>query len=214
MADDNSKLAQALHALEGTAAVFANQLFRDDKTRQAYIELTREQSKAIRAAVASGELTPEAGGKAAYQMRDELLEMMRLRSSPVGREAAKQMKAKSPAFEALLDKYAQKLAGKPFEMLGEADKARVFDEVIASSGRANPKVSARMARLGELARGLWFCQSRSPFTTWLLPTTRSAKSTRREAPWRALWCSARSAPRWVRWVVRSVRSSTPWSAAY
>lgn len=157
MADDDSvSLETALKGLEGTAASFATMMIVDEKARAQYNKLIKEFAGEIRTKYNQGVLTAKQGAEAANQARNEILDMIRARSSPVGRARAEQLKARGLALQDIVEKYAQRLFSKPFSQLSAAEQTRVYEEVMEAAGRANPKVNASVKRLGRLGRGLWF----------------------------------------------------------
>ena len=157
MADqDTLDLEAALKGLEGTAATFATMMIADEKARAQYNKLIKEFTGEIRAKYGQGVITARQGAEAAHQARNEILDMIRARSSPIGKARAKQLKAKGLALDDLVEKYAQKFFRKPFAQLSAAEQTRVYEEVMEAAGRANPKVNAQVKRLGRLGRGLWF----------------------------------------------------------
>jgi hypothetical protein len=86
MADD--RLEAALRDLEVTANNFAVRLVRMAEVRSSYVEQIREMSRSIRQAVETGELSPDNGAKIANEMRNQIMEMQRLRDLDLGRALA------------------------------------------------------------------------------------------------------------------------------
>ncbi|MCA9710648.1 MAG: hypothetical protein KDK70_32700, partial [Myxococcales bacterium] len=103
----------------------------------------------------SGSISAREAAEAANQMRNEIMEMARVRSSDLGRAKAQSLKAKGLDLDQLTTKYAQKKFGKDFASLTRGQQDEVLLEIVESAGRANPKVSARAGRMGALGRGLW-----------------------------------------------------------
>jgi hypothetical protein len=156
MADD-PRLEQALRDLEVTANNFALRLARIGEVRTAYVQQIREMSTSIRAAVEAGELSAARGAEVANQMRNEIMEMQRLRDYDLGRALAQKMKTRGVTLEESIAKAMKKLGieGKPFHELPGPQQREVFLEVIEASGRSRPAVTQAIPRFRWAARGLW-----------------------------------------------------------
>lgn len=151
----DADVQQALRQLEVEALNFAYRFVKDNHIRQQYLSRTKAFSEEVLNAYRKGELSAKQAAEAAHQMRNEIMEWARARSSDLGRAKAKSLKAQGLDFDDLAEKYSQKKFRKAFSALSEAEKSDVFLEMVESAGRANPKVSARAARLGAVGRGLW-----------------------------------------------------------
>ena len=154
MADDNN-YREAILALEVSCLNFANSYIKDTGVRQDYIRQTQEMSRSLRDAVNSGGKSPTEAAKIASEMRNEIMEAARKRSSPLGKAKARGMKAQGAAFDDLVKKYANRKYSKPFDQLTKGQQDDVMMDIVKSAGRANPKVNLRVKRLGAAARGLW-----------------------------------------------------------
>lgn len=89
-------------------------------------------------------------------IRNEILEVQRLRSSDIGRAKAIQLKKVGLSLEALTEKYAKDKFGKPFARLAINERNLVYLEIIDSSGRPRPSVNAAARHYTTLGRGLVF----------------------------------------------------------
>jgi len=146
---------EALRQLEIAALNFAYRLLKDDTVRKEYIAKTSAFSEEMLAAYRAGNISAGQAAEAANQMRNEIMEAARGKSSDIGRAKAVALKSKGLDLADLAEKYAQKKFNQPMEALLPAQRDEVFLEIVRASGRANPKVNARAARLGSAARGLW-----------------------------------------------------------
>lgn len=145
----------SLQQLEVQALNFGHRFITDARVRTGYIQKTQEYSRQLRQAYESGAMPAREVAEAANQMRNEIMEMARLRSSDLGRAKARALKAKGLAFDKLVEKYAQQKFGKAFNGLAKTQQDAVLLEIVDSAGRANPKVSARARALGAAGRVLW-----------------------------------------------------------
>jgi len=119
------------------------------------MQTTQEYAQQLRQSHASGSMTARQAADAAHQMRNEIMEMARVRSTDLGRAKARALKSKGIAFEKLLEKYAQQKFKQAFNSLGKHQQEVILLEIVDSAGRANPKVSASARRLGAAGRALW-----------------------------------------------------------
>jgi len=145
----------ALRALEVQALDFAYRFVKDAAVRKAYIEKTQAFSSEVLTAYRAGSLTAKQAAEAANQMRNEVMEAARARSSDLGRAKAKALKAEGLDLADLAEKYSAKKYQRAFRDLSKSQQDEVFLEIASAAGRANPRVSAGAARLGAAGRGLW-----------------------------------------------------------
>ncbi|WP_082360436.1 hypothetical protein [Paracidovorax avenae] len=153
---NNDTLETALSQLESASANFAQRFLKDGRVRQSYIEQTRRLSQEYRARVVSGALSPQEAATQVQSIRNEILEVQRLRSSDIGRAKAIQLKKVGLSLEALTEKYAKDKFGKSFAQLATNERNLVYLEIIDSSGRPRPSVNAAARRYTTLGRGLVF----------------------------------------------------------
>ena len=145
----------ALRQLESQAVNFAFRFIQDSAVRRDYIAKTKAFSEQILASYRSGALSAKQAAEAAHQMRNEIMEFARTRSSDLGRAKAQSLKAQGLDFADLAEKYAQRKFGNAFRLLTDAQRTEIYLEIAEAAGRANPRVSASAARLGAVGRGLW-----------------------------------------------------------
>ncbi len=155
MTDPN--LENALRQMEVAASSFALRLARSAEIRAEYVQRIHSMSQEIRDAVASGNLSARKGAEMAHQMRNQIMEMQRLRDFDLGRSLAQRMKAKGITLEQVIDRAMRKLGleGKPFNQLSGAEQRRVLNEVIDGAGRSRPAVTGKIPKLRWASRGLW-----------------------------------------------------------
>lgn len=140
-----------------TAALnFGQRFIKDANVRLDYISKTQQMSTELRLSAQAGIMSSREAAEAANQMRNEIMEAARLKSSDLGKAKAKALKAKGLSLDDLTKKYATKMFdGKTFKQLNKAQQDEVLLFIVKSAGRANVKVNARAARLGAVGRGLW-----------------------------------------------------------
>ena len=145
----------AILAMEVAALNFANSYINDIGVRQQYIRQTQEMSQSLKEAVRSGAKSPSEAGKIANQMRNEIMEALRIKSSSLGKARAKAMKLKGMTMDEAIIKYSNKRFKQPFDALTKGQQDEVMMDIVASAGRPNAKVNLKLSRLGAAARGLW-----------------------------------------------------------
>ena len=145
----------AIRQMETQAVNFAYRFVRDSSVRQTYMTETKAMASELRAAYQKGNMTAKQAAETANQMRNEIMEFARVKSSDMGRAKAKSLKAKGLDMDQLTNKYAKQRFGRTFENLSETQRAKVYMDIVDSSGRANPKVSLKARRLGAAGRCLW-----------------------------------------------------------
>ncbi len=155
MSDPN--LETALRQMEVTANNFAMRLARSAAIRAEYVERIRAMSQDLREAVAAGQMSARKGAELANQMRNQIMEMQRLRDFDLGRSLAQRLKAKGISLEQAIERSMAKLGlgNTPFDQLPEAQQRRVLNEVIDGAGRSRPAVTGKIPKLRWAARGLW-----------------------------------------------------------
>ncbi|RKI05830.1 hypothetical protein D7Y15_32450 [Corallococcus sp. AB030] len=155
MPNKNPLVEDGIQQLEVQALNFGYRFILDSKVRAWYMQTTQEYAQQLRQAYTNGSMTARAAAEAAHQMRNEIMEMARARSSDLGRAKAQALKGKGIAFEKLLEKYSQQRFKQAFSKLGKTQQNTVLLEIVESAGRANPKVSAGVRRVGAAGRALW-----------------------------------------------------------
>lgn len=145
----------ALRECEVQALNFGYRWITDSAVRKQYLTATKRFSTEVLASYRTGKLSAKQAAEAANQMRNELLDFARAKSSELGRAKAVALKAKGLELTQLAEKYAGKMFKRSIAALSQAEQDAVYLEIAAAAGRANPKVSAAAARLGAAGRGLW-----------------------------------------------------------
>lgn len=105
--------------------------------------------------VLHGRMSARTAAEQVNALRNQILDLARLRSSPTGRAYAMRLKQQGKTLGELGEKYASRLFRKPFATLSEAEQAAVCAEVVAAGGRADPAVMALSSTLGKIGRRLF-----------------------------------------------------------
>lgn len=153
ISDPNTE--NAIRMMEIQAVNFAYRFIKDARVRQTYLAETKAMAEGLRESYKTGLMSAKKAADAANQMRNEIMEFARVKSSDLGRAKARALKVRGLDMDDLTSKYAKRLFRKTFEELSEAQRNQVYMAIVDSSGRPNPSVSLKTRRLGTAGRCLW-----------------------------------------------------------
>lgn len=149
-------LETALSQLKTQATNFGMRFIQDGNVRQGYIRETSFVAETIKEEVLAGRLTAAEGAQEANKIRNAIMDAARIDSSDLGRAQAEALKATGKSLQQLQEAYAAKLFKKAFATLSDAEKNKVWLEIVEASGRARPAMNLKAARLAKLGKGLIF----------------------------------------------------------
>ncbi len=146
-------LELALRSFENEFLVFGSRAIRDSNVRRRYQELVEQTAREIHAfAVRTGRFSDAA--RMAVQLRNEIMDTLRLASSDISQAVAFSLKSEGRKLDYLLNKTSLKVHQQVFSKLTDpAAQRRVFLEVIESSGRANTVITKYASLLGKAGKG-------------------------------------------------------------
>jgi hypothetical protein len=155
---DRRAFEDAIRALEAELANAGAHLTIDAAARQAYMRQIAAMAAELRSAAGSGRISWAQAAQQAQEARNAIMEVIRARSTPVGRALAEQLKREGRTLNELVARNVQKMFGPTarFDALSAAQRDAVYAEIVASAGRSNPRVTANMRRLSHAGRGLLF----------------------------------------------------------
>jgi hypothetical protein len=147
----------AMEQLRLQALNVAAHLSVDPSVRLSYGRNIDAMSLDLRMRVRMGEITWRQAAEQANALRNELLQLARGQSTPVGKAMAESMKRKGLTLNAVIAKYTLELYGKEadFLRLKPEQKNAVYAKVVERSGFSNPQVNLWMSRLSIAGRALW-----------------------------------------------------------
>ncbi|MFE8149336.1 hypothetical protein RBA69_19225 [Brenneria goodwinii] len=147
---------QVISAFQGEMAAIAAQLSIDPRLRLEYSRLIKAMSDELRERANRGILTWEQAAKEAMDTRNMTMEMIRAKSTPVGRALAQKMKLTGRTFNDLVARKTLQLYGAKanFNTLSDIQRNNVFGAIVESAGRSNPKVDLNMLRFSQAGKGL------------------------------------------------------------
>ena len=154
--DDRDLFEATIRALQGDVTNAGAHLIIDAQVRRLYAEQIRAMAEAMRAEVERGRLTWYQAATQAQETRNVIMELMRRRSTPVGRAEAERLKKTGKTLNELIAGKTYELhgSGATFEKLTAYQKDQVYAEIVKSSGHSRPNLTARMSKLAVAGRGL------------------------------------------------------------
>lgn len=128
----------------------------DAAARARYDRAARAFRDEIYVRVRSGRLTWRQAAEEAHGLRDDLLQLLRRRSTPVGRAWAEWLKPQGRSLNELIARKTIELFGAQadFNRLTPAQRNRVYAAIVESAGKSNPRITAIMRKVSPAARGL------------------------------------------------------------
>jgi len=144
----------SLNEWQSTVLNCARTLSNQSKVRREYIRLTGELVEKALESVKGG-ASPVKVGKCVQEMRNQIMNMQRAKSTRLVKAFAQAMKKEGKPLAWLLDKYSGKGFGKAFKALTAAERDVVWLELIKAGGRTRPSVSAQVGNWAKSARALW-----------------------------------------------------------
>ncbi|HBI6862496.1 TPA: hypothetical protein K8E22_002133 [Enterobacter cloacae] len=155
-ASERDKFDSAINALQGDVSAVAARLTIDPRLRLEYSRRIKEMSADLRAKATAGVISWEKAAQEAQQIRNLIMEMVRARSTPLGRAMAEQLKSEGKTLNELVAKKAKSLFGSQanFNSLSEVQKNQIYAGIVESAGKSNPQVNMKMMQLSRLGKGL------------------------------------------------------------
>lgn len=159
-ANNASQIAfeNAVKALEAQIANAGVHLTIDSGTRLAYAREVKKMADQLRHDAATGKITWANAARQAHETRNLIMEISRMRSTPIGRSVAQKIKPDGILLNELVALHTRRLHGENavFSSLSTSQKNRIYSAVVISAGKSNAGVSSAMSRLSYAGRGLLF----------------------------------------------------------
>lgn len=155
---DKQRFEDEIRALEAEVPNIGAQLALDGSARVAYARQIRAMADELRVEANSGRITWAQAAERAQTTRNTIMDVIRARSTPVGRAMAEQIKREGKTLNELVARKVQQLYGSSadFNRLSAAQQNNVYGEIVKSAGKSNPTVTATMRNLSRAGRGLLF----------------------------------------------------------
>lgn len=158
MYDEQKRFEDAIRALQSEISTSGAFLTIDAAARRTYARQIARMAASLRAEVGAGRLTWAQAAEQAQEARNAVMDVVRRRSTPVGRAIAERLKREGRTLNELVGRKTQQLYSTraTFERLSDQQKNRVYAEIVKSAGKSNPRVTLSMRRLSYAGRGLLF----------------------------------------------------------
>ena len=146
----------AVNALQGDISAAAARLLIDPRLRLEYSKRIKEMAEDLRSRANIGLISWEQAAQQAQETRNLIMDLVRTRSTPLGRAMAQQMKSSGKTLNELVAKKAISMFGPRtnFNTLSQAQKNQVYASIVESAGKSNPQVNLRMLKLSRIGKGL------------------------------------------------------------
>lgn len=158
MSDPNEKALfdNTVAGLRGDVSTLGVVLEWDAQVRRSYQVNIEAMVADMRLRVSRGQLTWKAAAKEAQEARNEIMGVLRSRSTSLGRATAEALKSEGRTLNQLIAHYTIKMHGPKalFEGLSDAEKSAVYAEIVAAAARSNPRVNIYMRSASRFGRGL------------------------------------------------------------
>ncbi|ECE6340666.1 hypothetical protein ACO0LQ_000332 [Salmonella enterica] len=123
--------------------------------RSEYIKATNLIAKELFLGASRGMITWGQAAQEASSTRNTIMDLIRSRSSPVGKALAQSLKIQGKTLNELIARYAIKLYGEnvDFNHLSTSQQDQVYAEIVKASGRQRPaanKLAVRFSRAGRI----------------------------------------------------------------
>ena len=153
---DRAAFDSAVRALEADVANAAVHMAIDGEVRLAYAMQIRAMADEIRARANSGRITWAQAAEEANGVRNAVMDIVRSRSTPVGRAMAEALKREGRTLNELIARKTLQLHGPNaiFERLSAAEQNAVYAEIVKAAGKSNPRVTSAMRIASRAGRTL------------------------------------------------------------
>jgi hypothetical protein len=153
---DRSAFESTIRAFEAEIANAGAHLTIDSAARQTYGKLIQTMATELRQQATQGVITWAEAAVSANEARNEVMTIIRGRSTPVGRAFAESLKKQGKTLNEMVALKTGELFGPSanFQRLSAAQQDLVYAEIVKSAGKSRPKVNAQMLRWSRAGRAL------------------------------------------------------------
>ncbi|MBZ2209140.1 hypothetical protein [Massilia soli] len=153
---DRSTFNKAIDSMEAQAANIGAHLTVDSSARLAYTREIKRMAEKLRSEAKSGRISWAQAAQQAQETRNLVMEVIRARSSPVGRAMAQQLKTNGKTLNEIIALQATRAHGQSvkFSTLSLPQKNAIYASVVASAARSNVSVTKAMSRLSFAGKGV------------------------------------------------------------
>lgn len=152
----HERFQSEINALQGDVAAAATRLSIDPRLRLEYSRLIKEMANDLTTKVNAGLINWEQAAREAHDTRNLIMEMIRSRSTPLGRAMAERLKLTGKSLNELVAKKTIQIFGPHanFNNISISQQNQVYAAIVESAGKSNHQVNLKMMRLSRVAKGL------------------------------------------------------------
>ena len=153
---EREQFESTINMFQGEISVAATRLLIDPRLRLEYSKRIKEMAEDLRSRAKMGLISWKQAAQQAQETRNLIMDLVRTRSTPLGRAMAQQMKSSGKTLNELVAKKAASLfgTGTHFNTLSLAQKNQVYASIVESAGKSNAQVNLRMLKLSRAGKGL------------------------------------------------------------
>jgi hypothetical protein len=153
---DRRAFESAVQAMEAQLANAGSHLVVEGRVRQLYADEIRAMAQKLMRKAETGWITWSEAARQANETRNAVMDVMRDRSTPVGRAWAETLKREGKSLNEMIGNKTIKLFGPQanFNQLARSQKEQVYKAVVQSAGTAREEIVLLMRRLSQAGRGL------------------------------------------------------------
>ena len=155
--DDEILFDRTMQSMEAQITSAGAHLAIDSKARLTYTIEIKRMSNRLRADAIAGRVSWADAAREAQETRNLIMEVIRARSTPVGRALAQRMKAKGYSLNQLIAETVQMHGDKAlFSSLSNAQQNAIYASIVKSAGNSRAEVTHAMTRVSYAGRGVLF----------------------------------------------------------
>nr|WP_315223004.1 hypothetical protein [uncultured Duganella sp.] len=156
--DDEILFDRTMQSLEAQITSAGAHLTIDSKARHTYTIEIKRMSNRLRADAVARRITWADAARQAQETRNLIMEVIRARSTPVGRALAQRMKQKGYSLNQLIAEKTIRMHGDKalFSSLSNTQQNAIYASIVRSAGNSNAEVTRAMTRISYAGRGVLF----------------------------------------------------------
>lgn len=153
---DQVAFENAISSLESQIANVGTHLTVDSSARVAYAREIRKMADKLRTDATCKRITWANAAQQAQETRNLVMDVIRNRSTPVGRAMAQRLKAEGKSLNELVALHTIRAHGKNavFAQLSTPQKNAIYASIVTSAGKSNAAVTKAMSRLSFAGKGI------------------------------------------------------------
>lgn len=153
---DRTAFEKVIDALEAQTANIGAHLTVDSSARLAYTREIKRMADKLRDQATRNRISWAQAAQQAQETRNLVMEVVRARSSPVGRAMAQRLKANGKTLNEIIAAQTTRAHGKTasFSTLSVSQKNAIYASIVTSAAKSNVAVTNAMSRISFVGRGV------------------------------------------------------------